>query len=168
MRDALSLFDLIVTFSHGKRVTYQTTIDNLHILDYDYYFRMTDYLFGEQTAQVLLTFDEILRKGFDGHNFIVGLAAHFRDLMVCKDAATIGLLEVSDNIKVRYKEQSAEVPLSFLLSALNIASQCDISYKGSKNQRLHVELALVKIAHLKSAISLAQVDTQGDPSKKKS
>lgn len=168
MRDALSLFDLIVTFSHGKKVTYQTTIDNLHILDYDYYFKMCNYLFEENTSQVLLTFDEILKKGFDGHNFIVGLASHFRDLMVCKDAATIDLLEVSDNIKARYKEQSIEIPLSFLLTALNIASQCDISYKGSKNQRLHVELALVKMAHLKSAISLAQVDTNGDPSKKKS
>ena len=168
MRDALSLFDLIVTFSHGKRVTYQTTIDNLHILDYDYYFRMTDALYAENTAEVLLIFDEILKKGFDGHNFIVGLASHFRDLMVCKDAATIDLLEVSDNIKARYKEQSAKVPLSFLLSALNIASQCDINYKASKNQRLHVELALVKITHLRSALNLAQVNTNGDSSKKKS
>jgi len=168
MRDALSLFDLIVTFSHGKKVTYQNTIDNLHILDYDYYFRMTNALFSENTSETLLIFDEILKKGFDGHNFIIGLASHFRDLMVCKDAATIGLLEVSDNIKAKYKEQSAGVPLSFLLTALNLASQCDISYKGSKNQRLHVELALVKMAHLSSAISLAQVDTNGDPSKKKS
>ena len=168
MRDALSLFDLIVTFSHGKKVTYQTTIDNLHILDYDYYFRMTKALYEENTSETLLIFDEILKKGFDGHNFIVGLVSHFRDLMVCKDTATINLLEVSDNIKAKYKEQSASVPLSFMLTALNIASQCDIHYKASKNQRLHVELALVKMAHLKSAISLAQVDASGDPSKKKS
>ncbi|GAB5523438.1 MAG: hypothetical protein Roseis2KO_13100 [Roseivirga sp.] len=168
MRDALSLFDLIVTFSHGKKVSYQTTIDNLHILDYDYYFRMTDYLFAEDTANVLLTFDEILKKGFDGHNFIVGLASHFRDLMVSKDSATIGLLEVSDNVKARYKEQSDKIPLSFMLTALNIASGCDINYKSSKNQRLHVELSLVKMAHLQSAISLTQVSTSGDSSKKKS
>lgn len=168
MRDALSFFDLIVTFSHGKKVTYATTIENLHILDYDYYFRMCTALFEENTSETLLIFDEILKKGFDGHNFIVGLAGHFRDLMVCKDAATIGLLEVSDGIKVKYKEQSEVVPLSFLLTALNIASQCDINYKGSKNQRLHVELALVKMAHLNSAISLARMDSNGgNPSKKK-
>jgi len=98
----------------------------------------------------------------------VGLASHFRDLMVCKDAATINLLEVSDNIKARYKEQSEGIPLSFVLTALNIASSCDISYKSSKNQRLHVELGLVKMAHLKAAISLTQVSTQSDSSKKKS
>ena len=168
MRDALSFFDLIVTFSHGKKVTYATTIENLHILDYDYYFRMCTALFEENTCETLLIFDEILKKGFDGHNFIVGLAGHFRDLMVCKDAATIGLLEVSDGIKVKYKEQSEAVPLSFLLTALNIASQCDLNYKGSKNQRLHVELALVKMAHLNSAISLARMDANGgNPSKKK-
>ena len=168
MRDALSLFDLIVTFSHGQKVTYQSTIENLHILDYDYYFRMTNSLYAEDTSQVLLIFDEILKKGFDGHNFIVGLASHFRDLMVCKDAATIDLLQVSDNIKVKYKEQAEAVSLSFLLSALNIASQCDINYKSSKNQRLHIELALVKIAHLNSAINLSQMNTNGDSSKKKS
>ena len=95
MRDALSLFDLIVTFSHGQKVTYQATIDNLHILDYDYYFRMTEALLEQNTSQSLLIFDEILNKGFDGHNFIVGLSSHFRDLMVCKDQSTIQLLEVS-------------------------------------------------------------------------
>uniref|UniRef100_UPI00404819EA DNA polymerase III subunit gamma/tau n=2 Tax=Roseivirga sp. TaxID=1964215 RepID=UPI00404819EA len=168
MRDALSLFDLIVTFSHGQKVTYQNTISNLHILDYDYYFKMTEFLFSQDTANVLLTFDEILRNGFDGHHFIVGLASHLRDLMVCKDTATIQLLQVSDNIKQRYKTQAETLPLSFLLTALNLASQCDLQYKASKNQRLHVELALVKIAHLASAIKLAQVDAIGDPSKKKS
>lgn len=167
MRDALSLFDLIVTFSKGQKVTYKDTIDNLHILDYDYYFRMTDALFGEKTSETLLIFDEILKKGFDGHNFIVGLSSHFRDLMVCKDNATIDLLQVSDVVKKRYAEQANQMPLSFLLTALNIASQCDINYKASKNQRLHVELALIKIAHLNAAISLAQMSTNGDSSKKK-
>ena len=167
MRDALSLFDLIVTFS-GKHVTYKATIDNLHILDYDYYFRMTEALFEQKTSETLLIFDEILKKGFDGHNFVVGLSSHFRDLMVCKDNATIDLLTVSDNIKKRYQEQANAIPLSFLLSALNIVNQCDINYKASKNQRLHVELALLKMAHLTSAISLAQVNTNGDSSKKKS
>lgn len=167
MRDALSLFDLIVTFSKGKKVTYKDTIDNLHILDYDYYFRMTGALLGENTTDTLLIFDEILKKGFDGHNFIIGLGSHLRDLMVCKDNATVQLLQVSDSVKARYTEQANEIPLSFLLTALNIASQCDINYKASKNQRLHVELALVKMAHLSSALSLAQMSTNGDSSKKK-
>jgi DNA polymerase-3 subunit gamma/tau len=166
MRDALSLFDLIVTFS-GKQVTYKATIDNLHILDYDYYFRMTDALTQEKTAEVLMILDDILKKGFDAHNFIVGLNSHFRDLMVCKDQQTIQLLTVSDTIKERYKAQANEVPLSFLLSALNIGNQCDINYKGSKNQRLHVELALLKIAHLNAAISMATMGSNGSSSKKK-
>lgn len=166
MRDALSLFDLIVTFS-GKHVTYQATIDNLHILDYDYYFRMTEALMAERTSEVLLILDEILRKGFDAQNFITGLNSHFRDLLVCKDQQTIQLLTVSDNIKVRYQSQAQEAPLSFLLSALNVGNQCDISYKSSKNQRLHVELALLKMAHLNAAISLASMDNSVDPSKKK-
>ncbi len=168
MRDALSLFDLIVTFSHGEKVTYQSTIDNLHILDYDYYFRMTDSLYAEDTSKVLLIFDEILKKGFDGHNFIVGLSSHFRDLMVCKDEATVDLLQVSDSIKARYKEQAHRVSLSFLLSCLNVASLCDINYKASKNQRLHIELALIKMAHVNAAVSLAQMNANGDSSKKKS
>ena len=166
MRDALSLFDLIVTFS-GKNVTYKDTIDNLHILDYDYYFRMTDALLNEQTSEVMLIFDDILKKGFDAHNFVVGLCSHFRDLMVCQDTATIQLLTVSDNIKARYQEQATTTPLSFLLSALNIGNNCDVNYKTSKNQRLHVELALLKMAHLGSAINMASVSANGDSSKKK-
>jgi len=168
MRDALSLFDLIVTFSHGQKVTYKSTIDNLHILDYDYYFRMTTALFNENASEVLLIFDEILKKGFDGNNFIVGLSSHFRDVMVCKDEATIALLQVSSGIKEKYKEQANLVSLSFLLSALNIASTCDINYKASKNQRLHVELALIKMAHLNAAISLSAMNVNADASKKKS
>lgn len=167
MRDALSLFDLIVTFSHGKKVTYQATIDNLHILDYDYYFRMTESLLAQNTSETLLIFDEILKKGFDGHNFIIGLSSHFRDLMVSKDNATIQLLEVSDTVKAKYQTQANEVPMSFLLTALNIANQCDIHYKGSKNQRLHVELALLKMAHLTKALQLADVSVSDDSSKKK-
>jgi len=166
MRDALSLFDLIVTFS-GKHVTYQATIDNLHILDYDYYFRMTEALMSENTSEVLLILDDILKKGFDAQNFIIGLNSHFRDLMVCKDPQTIQLLTVSDSIKERYNEQSQSTPISFLLSALNIGNQCDIGYKASKNQRLHVELALLKMAHLNAAISMASMGTSGDSSKKK-
>lgn len=154
LRDALSIFDLIVTFSSGNKVTYQDTINNLHILDYDYYFKITESLLKGDLSTTLLTFDEILRNGFDGHIFIVGFAGHLRNLLVSKDNATIQLLEVSDNVKVKYQEQANSSSLSFLLSALNIASTCDQGYKNSKNQRLHVELALMKIAHLNNILSL--------------
>ncbi|WP_224999527.1 DNA polymerase III subunit gamma/tau [Cesiribacter sp. SM1] len=156
LRDALSIFDLIVTFS-GSKVTYQQTISNLHILDYDYYFKVTDALLQQNMSEALLLFDEILRQGFDGHNFIVGLSEHFRNLLVCKDEATIRLLQVSQQIQQRYAGQSQQASLSFLLSALNIASGCDGSYKGSKNQRLHVELALLKMAHIPSVINAASI-----------
>ncbi|WP_373496087.1 DNA polymerase III subunit gamma/tau [Aquiflexum sp.] len=155
LRDALSIFDLIVTFSAGNKLTYQETISNLHILDYDYYFKVLDALLAGSISDVLLTFDEILKKGFDGHNFITGLAEHLRDLMVCKDPATIELIQVSESAKERYLLQSQQAGVSFLLSALNICNQCDINFKASKNQRLHVELALMKMAKLPQAISLA-------------
>ncbi|MFT7202779.1 MAG: DNA polymerase-3 subunit gamma/tau, partial [Algoriphagus sp.] len=157
---ALSIFDLIVTYSAGKKVTYQETIDNLHILDYDYYFKVVEGFLAEDLSKVLLIFDEILKKGFDGHNFIVGLCEHFRDLLVSKDPATVELIEVSDGTKEKYLEQSQFASVSFLLSALNIANQCDIHYKTSKNQRLHVELALMKIAKLPQAFRLAMMATE--------
>ncbi|MCH7413729.1 DNA polymerase III subunit gamma/tau [Belliella sp. R4-6] len=165
LRDALSIFDLIVTYSAGNKLTYQETISNLHILDYDYYFKVVDALIAESIGQTLLIFDEILKKGFDGHNFIVGLNEHLRDLLVCKDEATVELIEVSEGAKARYLKQSKEASLSFLLSAMNICNQCDIHYKSSKNQRLHVELALMKLAKLNQAISLA-VLAQEDAKKK--
>lgn len=165
LRDALSIFDLIVTYSAGRKLTYGETINNLHILDYDYYFKVTDALLDGSISQALLIFDEILKKGFDGHNFIVGLSEHFRDLMVCKDPATVELLQVSDNAKERYLAQASKVQLSFLLSALNVCNQTDIYYKSSKNQRLHVELALMKLAQLPHAISLAALAQ--DEAKKK-
>ncbi len=163
LRDALSIFDLIVTFSSGRAVTYQTTIRNLHILDYDYYFKVTDCLFSQQLPQVMLIFDEILKKGFDGHNFITGLGEHFRNLMMCKDAATVPLLQVSESVQKRYLQQGQEAPLSFLLTALSLAGQCDLHYKSSKNQRLHVELALVKMSYINAALQLARVQRQTDP-----
>ncbi|MDO1447266.1 DNA polymerase III subunit gamma/tau [Rhodocytophaga aerolata] len=156
LRDALSMFDLIVTFSTDRSITYKSTIANLHILDYDYYFAITQALLTENIPQALVTFDEILKKGFDGHNFIVGLCEHFRNLMVCKDNATIQLLQVSGNVQRKYMEQAAQASVSFLLSALNLGSQCDLNYKTSKNQRLHVELTLMKMAHIPSAVNLAR------------
>ncbi|SEP38055.1 DNA polymerase III subunit gamma/tau [Mucilaginibacter sp. AW1-7] len=154
LRDALSMFDQIVSFSGGK-VTYRSVIDNLNILDYDYYFNITESLLKEDTAKVLLFFDEILSRGFDGAHFIAGLSEHFRNLLVSKDQSTLKLLEVSEGIKNKYLQQSQAGSVSFLLSAMNIANQCDISYKLSKNQRLQVELALLKMCHLPSAFNLA-------------
>lgn len=167
LRDALSIFDLIVTFSSGNKVTYQDTISNLHILDYDYYFRVVDFFLEENLSGILLTFDEIIREGFDGHNFIIGLGEHLRNLMVCKDNETVSLLKVAQSVKARYSEQSAKTSMSFLLSGLNILNQCDIQYKSSKNQRLHVELALMKLTHLNAALTLATVQAPENGAKKK-
>lgn len=157
LRDALSIFDLIVTFSSGNKVTYQDAIKNLHILDYDYFFQVTELLHAEKLPESLLLFNEILKEGFDGHNFIVGFAEHLRNIMVCKDTQTVKLLEVSEGVKKKYVEQSGAVSLSFILSALNILNICDLNYKSSKNQRLHVELALMKIAYLNQAFNLNQI-----------
>jgi DNA polymerase-3 subunit gamma/tau len=154
LRDALSMFDQIVSFS-GGHVTYRSVIDNLNILDYDYYFNITDSLLKEDNAKTLLLFDEILSKGFDGSHFISGLSEHLRNLLVGKDTSTIKLLEVSEGIRTKYIQQSQAASVSFLLSAMNIANQCDLSYKLSKNQRLQVELALLKMCHLNSVFNLA-------------
>ncbi len=163
MRDALSLFDMITAFSENRQVTYQKTIENLHVLDYDYYFRLTDSLTNEDVANALLLFDEVLRKGFDSHNFINGLTGHFRNLLVCKDESTVALLEVPGNIQTKYLAQAKALPASFILTALNTGNQCDLQYKNSKNQRLHVELALVKMCYINSAVRLATLE----PEKKK-
>ena len=157
LRDALSMFDQIVSFSN-RAVTYQAVIDNLNILDYDYYFKLTDFLLTQNTPASLLLFDEILNNGFDGNHFITGLASHLRNVLVCKDASTVQLLEVSENIKQKYLEQAQKSSASFLLSALNISNQCDLNYRISKNQRLQVELTLIKISHLSQALQLSQTE----------
>jgi DNA polymerase-3 subunit gamma/tau len=162
LRDALSMFDQIVSFSGGN-VTYRSVIDNLNILDYDYYFNITDSLLRQDSANTLLLFDEILAKGFDGSHFTSGLSEHLRNLLVGKDASTFKLLEVSDGIKAKYLQQSQAASVSFLLSAMNIANQCDLSYKLSKNQRLQVELALLKMCYLISAFNLAANPLQAMP-----
>ncbi|MGD1843735.1 MAG: DNA polymerase III subunit gamma/tau, partial [Thermonemataceae bacterium] len=140
LRDALSMFDMLVTFSTDRTITYEQTVENLHILDYDYYFRMTEALLEEEVSQALLIFNEILKKGFDGHQFIVGLSSHLRNLLVAKDPQTTTLLEVTEGVKERYLVQSQKTTRSFLVTAMNLASLCDQHYKTSKNQRLHVEL----------------------------
>lgn len=155
LRDALSMFDQIASYAN-KNITYKAVIDNLNILDYDYFFKLTSYLTAAEVSQTLLLFDEILNNGFDGNNFINGLASHFRNLLVGKDAATIKLLEVSENIKQKYLDQCRQTELSFLLTALNLANTCDLNYKNSKNQRLQVELALIKMCHIRSVVNLAQ------------
>ncbi len=154
LRDALSMFDQIVSFSGGN-VTYRAVIDNLNILDYDYYFNVTKNLLKGDSAKTLLLFDEILNRGFDGAHFVSGLSDHLRNLLVGKDESTIKLLEVSEGIKSKYLQQAKAATVSFLLSAMNIANQCDLGYKISKNQRLQVELALLKICSLGAMFNLA-------------
>lgn len=153
LRDALSMFDQIVSFSN-RNVTYQAVIDNLNILDYDYYFKLMHAISNEDAADTLLIFDNVLNKGFDGGHFIAGLSNHLRNLLVTKEPLTLKLLDVSENIKKKYFDQSNALSSGLLLSALNIANQCEISYRSSKNQRLQVELALLKMCHLSSAIKL--------------
>ncbi|MCF2488368.1 DNA polymerase III subunit gamma/tau [Dyadobacter sp. CY347] len=167
LRDALSMFDLNVTFSTDNKLTYEAVLENLHILDYDYYFKITDALTSGSIARSLVLFDEILRKGFDGHLFVVGLLEHFRNLLVCKDPQTVTLLQVSESAERKYQQQSALADMSFLLSALSIASQCDINYKSAKNQRLHVELCLMKLANLPHVLQLSSVAAVDETAKKK-
>lgn len=155
LRDALSMFDQLVSFSN-KNLNYQAVIDNLNVLDYDYYFKLMQAILDEDSSKCLLLFNEVLSKGFDGSHFISGLASHFRNLLVAKDMETVKLLEVSQTIKDRYLSQAEKVGQGLLLSALNIANQCEINYKNSRNQRLQVELALLKMCHISSAVQLSR------------
>jgi DNA polymerase-3 subunit gamma/tau len=155
LRDALSMFDQQVTFA-GNNLTYKEVVQNLHILDYDYYFRLVDALLRENLSQALLLLDSVMQQGFDLHNFVVGTAEHLRGLLVCKDPVTVQLLEVSDNIRQQYVRQAQAAPLPFLLSALNLVSQCDRDFKQAKNQRLHVELTLMKLAYLNGAVQFVR------------
>ncbi len=165
LRDALSMFDQMVTFA-GNNLTYKDVVQNLHVLDYDYYFRLVDALLAENLSAALLLLDEVMQQGFDLHNFVVGTAEHLRGLLVCKDAVTVQLLEVSDGIKKQYVAQAQAAPLAFLLSALNLVSQCDRDFKQAKNQRLHVELTLMKLAYLNGAVQFVR-DVSGPEATKK-
>ena len=147
MRDALSIFDRVVSFS-GKKLTRKAVTENLNVLDYETYFNTTDLLLEHNIPQLLLLFNETLSLGFEGHHYITGLASHFRDLMVCQHESTITLLEVGESAKKRYLEQSRNASRSFLMQALNIGNDCDLNYKNSKNQRLLVELSLMKMASI--------------------
>ncbi len=144
LRDALSIFDQIVSFS-GKNITYRDVIENLNVLDYEYYFRSVDAALGGDIPRILMIFNEVLEKGFDGHNFVAGLNSHLRDLLVSTDKVTISLLEATPSVRQRYQKQAASAPVDFLVNALEAGSACDLAYKNSKNQRLLVELFLLKL-----------------------
>ncbi len=147
LRDALSIFDRVVSFS-GNKLTRKAVAENLNVLDYDTYFEMTDLLLENKIPEALTHFDTILSKGFEGHHFINGIASHFRNLLVAKDKATIALLEVGDAAKKKYLQQSEKASLTFLIKAIEKANDCDLQYKVSRNQRLLVELTLMQIASI--------------------
>ncbi len=166
LRDSLSIFDRIVSFS-GKHIRYEDVITNLNILDYDYYFQVVDALLMEDVSKMLLLFDDILRKGFDADLFINGLAEHLRNLLVCKDSETIQLLESSDNLKQRYATQANLSPTSFILTALDLCNDCDINYKMARNKRLHVEMCLIKMTYINRAVKVVQTGVQAPASTEK-
>lgn len=165
LRDALSIFDRVVSFS-GKEIKYNDVIDNLNVLDYDYYFRVVEAMLAQDVSNVLLIFDDILRKGFDPSIFVEGLAEHFRNILVCQDKATLKLLETGEALKKRYQLQSAITPASLLLSALAIANDCDVNYKMARNKRLHVEMALIRMTYIQKAMNAAQFAQQAVIEKK--
>lgn len=147
MRDALSIFDQVVSFTNGH-ITYKSVIENLNVLDYEYYFRLTDFLLENKIAESLLIFNDILKKGFDGNHFITGLTSHLRDLLVSKDEATLTLLEVGASIRERYRAQAQKCTPQFLYQAMKLCNDCDLNYRLSKNKRLLVELTLIQVAQL--------------------
>ncbi|MCP3932627.1 MAG: DNA polymerase III subunit gamma/tau [Bacteroidetes bacterium] len=165
LRDALSIFDRIVSFS-GKSISYEDVITNLNVLDYDYYFRLVDALLVEDISTVLLLFDEVLRNGFEPDLFINGLAEHMRNLLVCKDEQTLQLLEVSESLKNRYRQQASLTPAGFLITALNLINECDFNYKMARNKRLHTEMAIIKMTHINRMIQVDPLQTKKFQEKK--
>jgi DNA polymerase-3 subunit gamma/tau len=147
MRDALSIFDQVVSFT-GGHITYKGTIENLNVLDYEYYFRLTDQLLNNRIGDALLLLNDVLNHGFDAGHFITGLASHFRDLLVSKDPATLPLLEVGASIRQRYQAQAQQCPVPFLYKAIKLCNDCDLNYRTSKNKRLLVDLTLIQTGQL--------------------
>ncbi len=166
LRDALSIFDRVVSAS-GKRLRYADVIDNLNILDYDYFFRVMDALLTEDMSKILLIFNDILRKGFDADIFLNGLAGHIRNLLVSKDPITLTLLESGENLRERYRQQAAISSTMLLLSALNIANEADVNYKMARNKPLHVEMALIKMTFIQRAATSYASGQSIAPEKKK-
>ncbi len=154
MRDALSIFDQMVSFS-GGHITYKSVVENLNVLDYEYFFRMTDILLGNKVAEAMLLFNDILSKGFEGNIFIAGLAGHFRNLLVGRDASTLCLLEVSDAVKSRYQQQAQQCKPTYLYRAMKLCNDCGMAYRESKSKRFLVELTLIELAQ-------AAADDDGD------
>lgn len=163
LRDALSMFDLNVTFSTDNTLRHKDVLENLHILDSDYYLQITDHMAAQNHVGALVLLDEIMRKGFDGQQFISGFMEHLRNLLFAKDPQTLALMEISDETRTKFKQQAEKTSTSFLLSAMNICSQCEINYKAAKNPRLHLELCLLKINYLPSVFQPA---TEGSGGKK--
>ena len=160
LRDALSIFDRIVSASVDNTIHYADVIENLNVLDYDYFFKMTDALLSEDLPSVLNTFEDVMRRGFEGDTFIVGLAEHLRNILVSKDLQTLQLLEVGENLKQRYQNQAALSSTSFILTALNLCNDCDVNYKMARYKRLHVEMALIKMTYIGRAVDLSAVPQQ--------
>ena len=150
LRDALSIFDQVASYTGGN-ISYRSVIENLNVLDYEYYFRITGALLQGEIRSCLLLLNEILEKGFDGQHFITGLAAHFRDLLVCRDESTLVLFEVGASIRDRYREMAKQCPEQLLFKAIELANQCDLNYRDSRNKRLLLELTLIQLCQLHEA-----------------
>lgn len=166
LRDALSIFDQIVSFS-GSSITYKNVIENLNVLDYDYYFKIVDAILSNNISQVLLLLNEIIENGFDGQHFLIGLGEHLRSLLVCKNPETLSLLEVGDTIREKYASQSLRSEMRLLLNALDLNNRCDINYKASNNKRLHLELSLLQMCALSKVIAASQKSIPSQEIKKK-
>ncbi len=147
MRYALSIFDRVVSYC-GNNLTRTAVTENLNVLDFEYYVKVTDLILENKIPELLLAYNDILAKGFDGHHFIAGLASHFRDLMVCKNPATLSLLEAGEHAQKLYWEQAQKATQEFLLHGIDLANDADLKYKASQNQRLLVELCLMQLASI--------------------
>ena len=165
LRDALSIFDRISIYSGGK-ITYQSVIENLNILDYDYFFKLTDSFLTADISTSLLTLNQIFLKGFEGDNFLGGLADHFRNLLVLQDSATASLLETSESLKKRYQDQAVYTPASFLINALSVLNETEIQYRMSRSKRLSTEFAVIKLCYLQQAVKLAREQNLDEVKKK--
>lgn len=167
LRDALSIFDRLVSFA-GNNLTYESAVRSLNVLDYDYFFKLVDLLAIEDISAAFLLLNEIIELGFEGDHFINGLSAHLRNLLVCKDERTLALLETSESLKIRYKNQSEIIPTSFIINALSLASDADVNYKQSQNKRLLVEMMLMKIALVAQVIDTSKWENNNPSAEKKS
>ncbi|MCB0539648.1 MAG: DNA polymerase III subunit gamma/tau, partial [Bacteroidetes bacterium] len=165
LRDALSIFDRLVSFS-GNKLTYEDAVKNLNVLDHDYFFKITEQLLSADLPSAILELDNIISNGFEGDQFMSGLSNHFRNLMVCKDERTIKLLEVSNDLKQKYFVQSKITPLEFLVNALSLASDCDVNYAQSIHKRLLVETTLMKMAYLSNAVKIEEANYTNNSEKK--